>query len=174
MTWRLIGPIWRLPDVTASQRLVLLALASFTDKAGANAYPSQATLSRMACCSARTVRRALADLIAMELITPSGKGRRGTIRYAVNVNVLGRADTSGHSPRSPTSTNPINYNNKPGNSNPGERDSFIYARNQQAIQVDKFSSISPVQYSKRGTPLPESGGEMSIRVQREREARRKG
>ena len=172
MTWRLIGPIWRLPDVTASQRLVLLALASFTDKNGSNAYPSQATLSRMACCSGRTVRRALADLFAMELITPSGKGRRGTIRYAVNVNVQGKEDTSGHWPRPSMSTNPSNIN-IPGNY-PGKRDSFIYARNQQAIQVDKFSSISPVQYTKRGTPLPESGGEMSIRVQREREARRKG
>jgi hypothetical protein len=173
MTWRLIGPIWRIENVTASQRLVLLALASFTDQNGANAYPSQSTLARMACCSARTVRRALADLIAMELITPSGKGRRGTIRYAVNVNVLGRADTHGHSPRPPMSDNPSNKN-IPGYSKPGERDSFIYAGNQRAIQVDKFSSVTPVQYSKRGTPLPESGSEMSIRVAREREARRKG
>jgi hypothetical protein len=172
MTWRLIGPIWRLPDVTASQRLVLLALASFTDQNGANAYPSQSTLARMACCSGRTVRRALADLIAMELIAPSGKGRRGTIRYSVNVNVLGRADTNGHLPRPPMSDNPSNKN-IPGYSNPGKRDSFIYARNQQAIQVDKFSSISPVQYTKRGTPLPESGSDMSNRVAREREARRK-
>ena len=172
MTWRLIGPIWRIENVTASQRLVLLALASFTDQNGANAYPSQSTLARMACCSARTVRRALADLIAMELITPSGKGRRGTIRYSVNVNVLPRADTNGHSPRPPMSDNPSNKN-IPGNY-PGKKDSFIYARNRQAIQVDKFSSVTPVQYSKRGTPLPESGSEMSIRVQREREARRKG
>ena len=171
MTWRLIGPIWRLPDVTASQRLVLLALASFTDKAGANAYPSQSTLARMACCSARTVRRALADLIALELITPSGKGRRGTIRYSIAVNVQGKEDTSGHLPRSPTSYNPSNKN-IPGNY-PGKKDSFIYASNQQAIQVDKFSSVTPVQYSKRGTPLPESGSDMSNRVAREREARRK-
>jgi hypothetical protein len=173
MTWRLIGPIWRLPDVTSMERLVLLALASFTDKAGANAYPSQSTLARMCCCSGRTVRRALADLIAMELIMSQGKGRRGTIRYAVTVNVLGRADTSGHLPRSPTSYNPI-YKNIPGYSKPGEKDSYIYAGNRQAIQVDKFSSVSPVQYSKRGTALPESGSDRSVRMQRERAARRKG
>ena len=173
MTWRLIGPIWRLDNMTSMNRLVLLALASFTDKNGANAYPSQSTLARMCCCSARTVRRALADLIALGLIMPQGKGRRGTIRYSVNVNVLGRADTSGHLPRPSMSYNPSNKN-IPVNSNPGEKDSYIYAGNQQAIQVDKFSSVTPVQYTKRGTPLPESGSDRSIRMQREREARRKG
>ena len=154
MTWRLIGPIWRLPDVTASQRLVLLALASFTDKNGANAYPSQSTLARMACCSGRTVRRALADLIALELITPNGKGRRGTIRYSVNANVLGRADTSDHSPRTSVSYNPSN--NNPGNY-PGERDSYINSRNQPAIQIDRFSTTSPRDYDIRTG----SGGAMA-------------
>ena len=146
MTWRLIGPIWRLPDVTASQRLVLLALASFTDKNGGNAYPSQSTLARMACCSGRTVRRALADLIALELITPNGKGRRGTIRYSVNANVLGREDTSGHSPRTPVSYNPSD--NNPGNY-PGKRDYYINSRNPPAIQVDRFSTTSPADYDIR-------------------------
>ena len=60
MTWRLIGPIWRLENMTSMQRLVLLALASFTDQNGGNAYPSQSTLARMACCSRSTVKRALA------------------------------------------------------------------------------------------------------------------
>jgi hypothetical protein len=170
MTWRLIGPIWRLPDVTASQRLVLLALASFTDQNGANAYPSQSTLARMCCCSRSTVKRALAALIAREVIIPTGKGRKGAIRYRVSMNHV----EAHHEPDTrPTTTYNPSKRYKPGNY-PGKKDSFIYAGNRQAIQVDKFSSVTPVQYSKRGTPLPESGGEMSIRVAREREARRKG
>ena len=170
MTWRLIGPIWRLENVTASQRLVLLALASFTDKNGANAYPSQSTLARMACCSRSTVKRALAALIAREVIIPTGKGRKGAIRYRVSMNHV----EAHHEPDTrPTTSHNTSKRYKPGDY-PGEKDSYIYAGNRQAIQVDRFSSVSPVQYSKRGTPLPESGSDRSIRMQREREARRKG
>ena len=171
MTWRLIGPIWRLPDVTAAQRLVLLALASFTDKNGSNAYPSLATLASMACCNRSTVHRAIKSLIARQLIQPTGKGRKGTIRYKVNVPMQRQGS---HHATASVGTAPYNPSNKniPSYKNPvNKRDSFNDSRNQQAISIDRFSSV---QYSKRGTPLPESGSEMSARVAREREARRKG
>ena len=87
MTWRLNRPIWRLDNVSASLRLVLLALASFTDQRGANAYPSQGNLARMCCCNRSTVQRALAALIRRGLISPQGKGRKGTIRYSVNISM---------------------------------------------------------------------------------------
>jgi hypothetical protein len=106
MTWRLIRPIWRLADVTATQRLVLLALASFTDQRGANAYPSQLTLARMCCCTTRTIRRALSELIAKRIIVPNGKARRGTIRYSVHVNVLPSADSTVLPKRTPASYDP--------------------------------------------------------------------
>jgi hypothetical protein len=123
MTWRLIRPIWRLPDINATQRLVLLALASFTDNRGANAYPSQSTLARMCCCTTRTIRRTLADLIAIGLIEPHGKGRRGTVRYSVNVNVLPSADSHVRPHRTPVSYNPSNRN--PIKRNPSKRDSYM-------------------------------------------------
>ena len=171
MTWRLIGPIWRLPDVTAAQRLVLLALASFTDKNGSNAYPSLQTLASMACCNRSTVHRAIKSLIARQLIQPTGKGRKGTIRYRVNVpmqqRVLHSATPSvGTAPYNPILKN-IPVYSKPVN----KRDSFNDSGTQQAVNIDRFSSV---QYSKRGTPLPESGSDMSNRVAREREARRRG
>jgi DNA-binding transcriptional MocR family regulator len=170
MTWRLIGPIWRLPDVTSMQRLVLLALASFTDKNGSNAYPSLQTLASMACCNRSTVHRAIKSLIARQLIQPTGKGRKGTIRYRVNV-PMQRQGSHHATPSVGTAPyNPINKN--PSYKNPVNKgDSFNDSRNQQAVNIDRFSSV---QYSKRGTPLPESGSEMSNRVAREREARRKG
>jgi DNA-binding transcriptional MocR family regulator len=170
MTWRLIGPIWRLPDVTAAQRLVLLALASFTDSAGANAYPSLATLASMACCNRSTVHRAIKSLIARQLIQATGKGRKGTIRYRVNVPM--QRQGSHHATPSVGTGRPNPINKNPSYKNPVNKgDSYINSGTQQAISIDRFSSV---QYSKRGTPLPESGSEMSARVAREREARRRG
>ena len=170
MTWRLIGPIWRLPDVTAAQRLVLLALASFTASAGATAYPSLQTLASMACCNRSPVHRAIKSLIARQLIQATGKGRKGTIRYRVNVPMQRQGShhatpsvgTVQHNPsyKNPSYKNPVN-----------KRDSFNDSREPQAVNIDRFSSV---QYSKRGTPLPESGSDMSNRVAREREARRRG
>ena len=171
MTWRLIGPIWRLPDVTASQRLVLLALASFTDKTGSNAYPALGTLAKMCSCNRSTVHRAIKSLIARQLIQPTGKGRKGTIRYRVNVPLQRQGSHHATPSVGTVQHNPSNKNipvySKPVN----KGDSFNDSRNQQAISIDRFSSV---QYSKRGTPLPESGSDMSNRVAREREARRRG
>jgi len=170
MTWRLIGPIWRLPDVTASQRLVLLALASFTDKTGSNAYPALGTLAKMCSCNRSTVHRAIKSLIARQLIQPTGKGRKGTIRYRVNVPLQRQGSHHATPSVGTVQHNPSNKNipvySKPVN----KGDSFNDSRNQQAISIDRFSSV---QYSKRGTPLPESGSDMSNRVAREREARRR-
>ena len=124
MTWKLLRPIWRLPDVTAAQRLVLLALASFTDQRGANAYPSQSTLARMCCCSRSTIKRALASLIRRGLISPQGKGRKGTIRYSVVPSPVTYVKAHSDPPTRPT----VTYN--PSKSNPGnypsEKDSNYF------------------------------------------------
>ena len=160
MTWRLIGPIWRLPDVTASQRLVLLALASFTDQSGGNAYPSQSTLARMCCCNRSTIQRALKSLLNRQLIKATGKGRKGTIRYKVNASMHqdvphNASATSRTVQHNPSKVIPGNY--------PSKKDSYFNYGNQQALKIDRFSNVK----------LPESGGEISLRLQREREARRK-
>ena len=66
-----------------AERIVLLALVSFTDKAGANAYPSIETLSARCCCSRSTVKRSIAALCKRGLLEATGKGRKGTNRYRV-------------------------------------------------------------------------------------------
>ena len=71
----------------------------------------------MCCCTTRTVRRALADLRALDMIQPNGKGRGGTIRHSVNANVLPTPDTSVHQGRTPTSYNPSNSNPSTADSN---------------------------------------------------------
>ena len=85
MTWRLIGPAWKVEGLTMSERLVLLALVSFTNEAGENAYPSQATLARRCCCDRRTIQRAIKSLVERGFISPHGKGIKGTIMYRVNL-----------------------------------------------------------------------------------------
>ena len=153
MTWKLIRPIWRLADVTANQRLVLLALASFTDQRGDNAYPSQSTLARMCCCTARTIRRALSELIAMRIIEPHGKGKGGTVRYSVNVNVLPSADSHVRPHRTPMSYNPSKR--KPSES---------YPSNLKDSKRDYFDSSD----SDSDTSIRESIHDQAMRLDRER------
>jgi DNA-binding transcriptional MocR family regulator len=161
MTWRLIGPIWRLPDISSMERLVLLALASFTDRRGENSYPALGTLAKMCSCNRSTVHRSIKSLIARQLIEPTGKGRKGTIRYKVNVPMQQRVL---HNAPPTVGTVPHNPKYIPINKNPSNnRDSNLNFRNPPALNIDRFSNVK----------LPESGAEIAIRLQREREARRK-
>lgn len=134
MTWRLMKPAWRVDKLTPSQRLVLLALVYYSDRTGANAYPSQSTLARMCCCSRSTVKRALASLIARELIIPTGKGRKGTIKYRISMNHVQAHSEPGSRPT-------VDYN--PGKGipfkNPGN-DSFNNG-SEQAVKIDRFSTL---------------------------------
>jgi DNA-binding transcriptional MocR family regulator len=163
MTWRLIGPIWRLPDVTSMERLVLLALASFTDRRGENSYPALGTLARMCSCNRSTVHRAIKSLTARQLIQATGKARKGTIRYRVNVPMQRQGLHNAPPSVGTTQHNPI-LKNIPSYKNPvNNRDSNLNFRNPAAVNIDRFSNVT----------LPESGAEIAIRLQREREARRK-
>jgi hypothetical protein len=158
MTWRLLRPIWRLPDVTSSQRLVLLALASFTDSTGANAYPSLQTLASMACCNRSTVHRAIKSLIARQLIQATGKGRKGTIRYRVNVPLQRQGSHHATPSVSTAQHNPINKN--PSYKNPvNKRDSFNNDGSEQAVKIDRFSTTIDSTYDIRTG----SGGMISHR-----------
>ena len=134
MTWRLMKPVWQVDKLTPSQRLVLLALAYYTDRNGANAYPSQSTLARMCCCSRSTVKRALAALIARGLIIPTGKGRKGTIKYRISMNHVQAHHEPGTRP-------PVDYN--PGKGIPVKNPGNDYFNNdrEQAVQVDRFSTL---------------------------------
>jgi len=119
MTWRLIGPAWKVEGLTMAERVVLLALVSFTNEAGGNAYPSISTLSERCCCNRSTVHRALKSLCTRGLISPQGKGRKGTIKYRVCLTVQhGVSHTATDQSRSATPTMrtvPHNPSNNPSN-----------------------------------------------------------
>jgi DNA-binding transcriptional ArsR family regulator len=86
MTWRQLPAIWATP-LRPTDKLVLLCLAQFADQRGQSARPSQTTVSKMTGVSPRSVRYALTRLKDAGLITPTGKGRKGTIQYRINVSL---------------------------------------------------------------------------------------
>ena len=71
--------------LTAVEKLVLVALVHFADQRGQNSYPSRQTLADLCNCSTPTIKRAMGKLRKLELISPTGKGRKGTVRYTVNL-----------------------------------------------------------------------------------------
>ena len=157
--------ILALDDLPAPAKLVLIAMNQY-GKDGASIYPAIETIAKLASLSPRQTRRHIKTLRLKGYLKPQGKTRNHTIRYAINVpiRVTSKVWPEGHQ-------RPTNNLNKYLDSTLTRGDSNYNYANPQAVSIDRFSSV---QYSKRGTPLPESGSEMSARVAREREARRKG
>jgi hypothetical protein len=123
--------IWAVQGLTAMQKMVLLALAQFAGKTGANAMPAQATLATMCCTSDRTVRRCLTVLVEKGHITPTGKGRKGTTRFQINTEIRPPAMSTQGGHRSPT----IHLNN------PSKKDSYVLPSPTGVQTIDKFSDV---------------------------------
>ena len=158
MSFRILRGILALSDINTQQKLVLIAMNQY-GKDGANIYPAIETIAKPASLSPRQTRRHIKTLRLSGYLKPTGKGRNNTIRYAINVMAVRppRVGPEGHQ-------RPTNNLNKTLD-NPSIRDSnYNYAR--QAVNIDRFSSVQAVKY-------PEGGSEMSNRVAREREARRR-
>ena len=152
----ILRDVLALKDISAQQKLVLLAMNQFGDD-GRNVYPAIETIAKLASLSPRQTKRHIKTLRLKGYLKPQGKSRNNTIKYALNVptRVPSRVGPEGRQ----RPTNNL-YNNL---DNTVIRDSYINSRNQQAVNIDRFSNVT----------LPESGAEISIRLQREREARRK-
>lgn len=76
---------WSVPDLTAGQKLVLLALADKADDKGGRCFPSIDTLEAMTGLRRRSVTRSLADLEQRELISRDRSGGRIVTRYNLAV-----------------------------------------------------------------------------------------
>ena len=101
MTWRQLPAIWAVEGLRSTERLVLLAVAYFADSNGANSYPAQQTLASMCSCSPRSIKRTLRSLRERGLITATGKGRKGTIRYTVELPLATAPPRQGVTPPAP-------------------------------------------------------------------------
>ena len=93
MTWRLLPAIWE-SDLLPLDKLVLLCLAKYSDASGRSSKPAQATISRLTGIGARRVRTALATLKQRGLIVAEGKGRKGTISYAITLPLANKSDST--------------------------------------------------------------------------------
>lgn len=62
MSLRQTYAAWRVSDVTALEKIVLLALADYSNDCGTNIYPKVETLAYKTCQSERTVQRCLKGL----------------------------------------------------------------------------------------------------------------
>jgi DNA-binding transcriptional ArsR family regulator len=121
MTWRQLPAIWATP-LRPTDKLVLLCLAQFANQSGHSARPSQATVSKMTGVSPRSVRYALSRLKDAKLITATGKGKRGTIQFRINMPLTtSRGATGAAHPGNGLPTiqlkNPINKRDSYFNSN---------------------------------------------------------
>jgi len=84
--------VWEQSQSTPTQRLVLLAIADCANDAGAEAYPSMATLRKKTGLSERAIQAALNGLVALgELAVNLNAGPRGCNRYRVIATPAGNA-----------------------------------------------------------------------------------
>lgn len=84
MSVRVMAWVWSSSESTSSARFVLLAIADAANDAGAEAYPSMATLVKKTRLSERTVQAAIRTLEALgELVVYRNAGPKGCNRYRI-------------------------------------------------------------------------------------------
>lgn len=116
--------IWESRAVSPTERLILLALNEFVDKAG-RCFPGQARLAEMTGMSDRTIRRSLTALAAAGIIKISARyrpsGGQTSNKYQIIFEALG-GDPPGNAVRPPSSPCPPT----PGHSDRPPQDTVTY------------------------------------------------
>lgn len=86
MSWEMQGVVAKLNhDISATEKWVLMILASFTNKEGKNAYPSARSIADICRVTERTVRRVRAKFFHNGVLT-RGVGRRRSKGICYNIN----------------------------------------------------------------------------------------
>lgn len=86
MSVRVMSWVWEQSRAEPTDRLVLLAIADCANDAGAEAYPSMATLVKKTGLHERSVQRAVKHLVGLgELIVQPHAGPRGCNRYRIRM-----------------------------------------------------------------------------------------
>ena len=107
----ILRDILALDDVSAQQKLVLIALNQYGDDDGRNIYPAIETIARLASLSTRQTKRHVRTLRERGYLSPHGlKGRNNTIRYALSVPAKGTPVSRPTGHRRPITTP---HNNNP-------------------------------------------------------------
>lgn len=101
----ILRDILALQDISAQQKLVLIALNQYGDDDGRNIYPAIETIARLASLSTRQTKRHVRVLRERSYLTPHGnKTRNNTVRYALNVPTKGTPVSRPTGHRRPTTT----------------------------------------------------------------------
>ena len=135
MTWRQIPAALKTDGLTPVEKLVLVGLVYFADQHGQNSYPSQQTLAGLCNVGSSTIKRAMRKLRDMELITQTGKGRKGTVRYTVNLPLSVLPRNRGVPPQAPVR----------GHERPTIHCKTPVYKKESNIVIDRFSDIGPMQ-----------------------------
>ena len=112
MSIKLMSQTWELQGMTASKKLLLLAMCDWANDAGF-CFPSMAKIAYRTCVSVRQCQRIMNELIEDHLIAVVGneRGGIGSRRYQINVLALRGTDFSGTgdnlSPLVPTPAPPM-------------------------------------------------------------------
>ena len=120
--FQIIRDIIALKDISAQQKLVLIAMNQYGDE-GHNIYPATGTIADMVSLARRQVKRHIATLRDKGYLIATGKSKRNTINYRMAIpNQGGVAKvTKGVSSRTPPECHPrppTTLNNKPSNNPP--------------------------------------------------------
>jgi hypothetical protein len=127
----ILRDILALDDVSAQQKLVLIAMNQYGDDDGRNIYPATETIAKLASLSTRQAHRHIKVLRQRGYLSPHGnKSRNNTVRYALNVPTRVTPEVS--PPRHPRHT--TDPHNKPLTIPEQVRDSnFIFNQGGQAV-----------------------------------------
>lgn len=92
MSFQAVSWAWELNGLTATQKLVLMGLASYADEDEATCFPGQKTLAKRANVSVRTVQRALKELEILGAISRARRfredGSRTSDGYKVHLDFI--------------------------------------------------------------------------------------
>ena len=134
--WNILRDILALEDLPAPAKLVLIAMNQY-GKDGAGIYPAIETIAKLASLSPRQTKRHIKALRLKGYLTPQGKSRNNTIKYALNVptRVPSRVGPEGRQ----RPTNNLN-NNLDTTLTRGSDSGHISLPSQQAVQIDRFST----------------------------------
>ena len=137
----ILRDILALDDVSAQQKLVLIALNQYGDDDGRNIYPAIETIATLASLSTRQTKRHIRVLRERSYIAPHGnKTRNNTVRYALSVPAKG-TPVSWPTGRGRPTTTP--HNNNPLTIPKLARDS-ISDSNQDSQAVQDRQAVHPI------------------------------
>jgi len=139
MTWRQMPAALQAAGLTPVEKLVLVGLVYFADQHGQNSYPSQQTLAGLCNVGPSTIKRAMRKLREMELITPTGKGRKGTVRYTINLSLSALPRNRGVPPQAVVG----------GRERPTIHCKTPVYKKESNIVIDRFSDLGPMQAMKK-------------------------